>query len=122
MPQERKLTVQPPPPGIVWIEDYRDDDGNVVTPGIASRLGISHSTYRKWRMRDQGPVTFMIGKKVAARIEDVETYLAGLHQAAVEAAESAAATAAHDMRPPETRHHHRNARKRTAGSPVKSAA
>ncbi|MFE3657210.1 hypothetical protein [Streptomyces sp. NPDC059165] len=122
MPHERKLTVQPPPEGTVWIEDYRDDDGNVVTPGIATRLGISNSTYRKWRMRSQGPVTFLIGKKVAARIQDVEAYIASLHQAAVEAAQSASVAAAHDMRPPEPRRHHRAARKHSTGSPVKSAA
>ncbi|MGW8953041.1 hypothetical protein [Streptomyces sp. NPDC055709] len=107
MTQTTKRTVQPPPDGFVWIEDYRSEDGTVVTPGIASRLGISVSTYKKWRMRDEGPVTFFIGKKAAARIEDVEAYLTGLHKAAVEAARSASATAAHDMRPPELLAPHR---------------
>ncbi|SDN19110.1 helix-turn-helix transcriptional regulator [Streptomyces wuyuanensis] len=116
MPQNRKLTVQPPPDGIVWIEDYRSEDGTAVIPGIASRLGISVSTYKKWRMRGEGPVTFFIGKKAAARIEDVEAYLAGLHQAAVLAARESAATAAHDMRPPEARHHHRAGRRPAAAA------
>lgn len=116
MPHERKLSIQPPPDGTVWIEDYRDDDGNVITPGIATRLGITVSTYKKWRMRNQGPVTFFIGKKAAARIEDVEDYIAGLHRAAVEAAKSAAAQAAHDMRPPEARSHHR--KHQTDRSPI----
>lgn len=102
MTKTRKIKVQPPPPGIVWIEDFTSDDG-VHIPGIATRLGISHSTYRKWRMRGEGPVTFLIGKKVAARIQDVEAYLAGLHRAAVEEAQAVAAEAAHDSRPAEIR-------------------
>lgn len=99
----KKVKVQPPPPGIVWIEDYKSEDGSVHIPGIATRLGISHSTYRKWRMRKQGPTTFPIGKKIAARIQDVEAYLASLHQAAVEEAEAVAEEAAHDSRPAELR-------------------
>lgn len=90
MPTNRELRVQPPPDGIVWIEDYKDPDTDeVLITGIATRLGISHSTYRKWRMRKQGPTTFVIGKKVAARIDAIEAYLAGLHQAAIEEAEAA---------------------------------
>lgn len=104
MTQTRKLKVQPPPDGIVWIEDYESEDGSIV-PGIARRLGLSPSTYRKWRMRDKGPTTFHIGKKVAARVEAIEAYLAGLEQAAVEAAQAVAEQAAHDMRPPEVRTH-----------------
>lgn len=121
MDENRKIKVQPPPDGIVWIEDYRSEDGSVLIPGIATRLGISHSTYRKWRMRDQGPVTFPIGKKVAARIDAIEAYLAGLHQAAIEEARAASEQAAHDSRPAEIR----TTRKHSATVPAqrtKSAA
>lgn len=100
----RKIKVQPPPDGIVWIEDYTSEDGSVLIPGIASRLGISHSTYRKWRMRGEGPASFVLGKKVAARIEAIEAYLASLEQAALDAAQVAAERAAHDVRPAELRH------------------
>ncbi|MER5461600.1 hypothetical protein ABT010_13120 [Streptomyces sp. NPDC002668] len=103
MTTTRKIKVQPPPDGIVWIEDYTSEDGSVHIPGIATRLGISHSTYRKWRMRNEGPASFYIGKKVAARIADVAAYLAGLHRAAVEEAQAVAAEAAHDSRPAELR-------------------
>ncbi|WP_037852958.1 helix-turn-helix transcriptional regulator [Streptomyces sp. NRRL S-1824] len=102
MEGNRKLTIQPPPPGIVWIEDYRNDDGSVVL-GIASRLGISPSTYRKWRMRDEGPDSFLIGKKVAARITAIEAWLQGLEQAATEERAASRASTAHDMRPAEPR-------------------
>ena len=103
MSETRKLRIQPPPNGFVWIEDYRADDGSAVLPGIARRLGISSSTYRKWRMRGEGPPTVVIGKKVAARIESIENYLRGLERLAqmVNAAEAEAS--AHDMRPAESR-------------------
>lgn len=103
MTKHRKRKVQPPPPGIVWARDYRSEDGKVFIAGIATRLGISYETYRKWRMRDQGPVTFPLGQKVAARIEDVEAYLASLHRAAVEEAQAAREEAEHDSRPAEIR-------------------
>lgn len=75
---------QKPPPGLVFIEDYTADDGTVI-PGIASRLGISPSTYRKWRMAGIGPETFRVGKRVVARVEAVEDYLTDLERAAHEA-------------------------------------
>jgi 3-methyladenine DNA glycosylase Mpg len=100
----RKRKVQPPPNGFVWAQDYCSEDGSVVIPGIATRLGISHSTYRKWRMRDQGPATVIVGKKVAARIEAIEAYLAGLEQAALDAAQAESEAAEHDSRPAELRH------------------
>lgn len=102
MSTTRKLRIQPPPAGFVWIEDYRREDGTVL-PGIAARLGISPSTYRKWRMRDEGPPTVVLGKKVAARIEAIEQYLVDLEQAAIEEAQRATEQAAHDMRPVELR-------------------
>ncbi|MDQ0842465.1 hypothetical protein [Streptomyces sp. V1I6] len=102
MPTTRKLRIQPPPAGFVWIEDYHREDGTVLA-GIATRLGITPSTYKKWRMRDQGPPTVVLGKKVAARIEAIEQYLTGLEQAAIEEAQRATEQAAHDMRPAELR-------------------
>lgn len=107
MDGNRKLTVQAPPPGIVWIEDYRSDDG-VVIPGIASRLGISPSTYRKWRMRDEGPDSFLIGKKVAARITAIEAWLHQLEQAATEERAATRAEIEREMRPAENRQHRSN--------------
>ena len=72
---------QKPPPGFIYIEDYVDDDGSVL-PGIASRLGISVSTYRKWRMAGLGPDTIRPRKRVMAREDAVERYLSGLEQSA----------------------------------------
>lgn len=103
MPTTRKLRIQPPPAGCAWIEDYRSEDGSVFIPGIASRLSITPSTYRKWRMRGDGPPTFFLAKKVAARIEAIEQYLADLEQSAIEEAQRATRQAAHDMRPAELR-------------------
>lgn len=104
--ENRKLAVLPPPPGIVWIEDYRDPNtGEVVTAGIASRIGISPSTYRKWRMRGEGPRTFNLGKKVAARISAIEEWLNGLDEAAGRQMEADQATAERDGRPAEPRIH-----------------
>jgi hypothetical protein len=65
---------QKPPPGFCFAQDSVDAEGNVV-PGIATRLGITYSTYRKWRMAGKGPQTVRIGKCNAARIATVEDYL-----------------------------------------------
>ncbi|MFJ2630931.1 helix-turn-helix transcriptional regulator [Streptomyces sp. NPDC087422] len=90
---------QKPPPGFVFIEDYEDEDGNV-TPGVASRLGISVSTYKKWRLAKKGPKTFRHGKRVMARESVVDAWLAGLGESDGDTADEAAA---HDARPPEPR-------------------
>lgn len=87
---------QKPPPGFCFIEDTTGDDGNTVL-GIATRLGITPSTYRKWRMARKGPATIPLGKRIAARITAVEDYLAGLEQAASESAEN------YESRPAEPR-------------------
>lgn len=71
----------PPPPGLVYIDDYEHPDGTV-TLGIASRLGITPSTYRKWRMDGRGPATFPLGKRVVARIEAVDVWISLMEQAA----------------------------------------
>lgn len=63
-----------PPPGLIYIKDT--DAG----PGIASRLGISPSTYRKWRMKKRGPSSFVLGGRVVARVEAVAEYLEELEQ------------------------------------------
>ncbi|MGW2594840.1 helix-turn-helix transcriptional regulator [Streptomyces sp. NPDC001515] len=103
MDENRKLAVQPPPSGFVWIEDYRTGDGSVHIPGIASRLGISPSTYRKWRMRDEGPDTVRIGKKIAARITAIEDWLRSLERAATQERAASRAVIEHSMRPAEPR-------------------
>jgi transposase-like protein len=95
----RKRAQQKPPPGIVWIDDYKDPETGDITPGIASRLGVTPSTFRKWRMADKGPKSFLLGKPVAAFIEDIDAWIAEQggreHEAAVEARA--------EGRPPETR-------------------
>lgn len=68
---------QKPPPGFVFIEDSTNERGQVV-PGIATRLGISVSLYRKWRMAGKGPETFRLGKRVIARVDAVDAYLNSL--------------------------------------------
>lgn len=58
-----------PPPGLVYIRDTS------AGPGIASRLGITSSTYRKWRMRGEGPETFRIGRRIVARIGAIDAWI-----------------------------------------------
>ena len=67
-----------PPPGLLYIDDSPDG-----TPGIASRLGITPGTYRKWRMAGKGPQSFILSKKVVARVEVVDAYITELEQAAM---------------------------------------
>lgn len=88
------MTHQKPPKGFVFIQDYTDENGNVVE-GIASRLGISPSTYKKWRMRGQGPNTTKIGKKVAAHEDALTSYFNEMHRSAMRPSQ--------DSRPPEAR-------------------
>ncbi len=86
------------PPGFLFLDDYTDEDGTV-TPGVASRLGISVSTYKKWRLAGKGPAMFRHGKRLVARVEVVEAYLAGIGQDAGAPDEAAE----HDARPAEAR-------------------
>jgi hypothetical protein len=71
-----RKTHQKPPPGLIFMEDYTDENGNVLVPGIATRLGISVSTYKKWRMAGAGPMTTKHGKRVVARVDVVDAYVA----------------------------------------------
>ncbi|MGW1813321.1 helix-turn-helix transcriptional regulator [Streptomyces sp. NPDC002125] len=50
-------------------------------PGIASRLGITPGTLRKWRMKGHGPATFKIGGRVVAHEHAVAEYIAMLERA-----------------------------------------
>lgn len=84
---------QKPPNGFVYIEDYTDETGKVIVPGIATRLGISASTYRKWRMAGKGPLTVKPGKKVMASEKAIDAYFERL--------ERDAGQSSHEMRPPE---------------------
>lgn len=93
METKRQQKQQKPPPGIVFIEDTRDDEGNVVLPGIATRVGVTPSTYRKWRMAGKGPLTFPLGKRVAALVKDVDAWLVEQYRVGIEPSE--------DERPPE---------------------
>ncbi|MFC8156342.1 helix-turn-helix transcriptional regulator [Streptomyces cinereoruber] len=43
-------------------------------PGIASRLGVTPGTIRKWRSAGRGPATFRIGGRIVAHIKDIEAY------------------------------------------------
>ncbi|MFJ4845981.1 hypothetical protein [Streptomyces sp. NPDC088733] len=67
------MTHQKPPPGYVFVEDFEADDGTV-TAGIATRLGISASAYKKWRMAGKGPLYRKHGKRIIARPEWVEEW------------------------------------------------
>lgn len=86
---------QKPPTGFAFIEDYVDEDGNVIVPGIATRLCISPSTYRKWRMAGKGPLTVKLGKKVMASERAITAYFERL--------EREAGQSSHEMRPPEAK-------------------
>ncbi|MFF9559234.1 helix-turn-helix transcriptional regulator [Streptomyces albus] len=88
------MKTTPPPPGLVYAKDSEGKDGERIL-GIASRLGISYSTYLKWRMTGKGPATFKLGKNIAAREEAVEAYIAEQERAAQEPSI--------DARPPEPR-------------------
>lgn len=83
MTPTRKRAAQKPPEGIVFAEDYESDDGTVI-PGIASRVGITYGTWRKWRMAGKGPDAFLLGKRVAARIEVIEAWIREQERAALE--------------------------------------
>lgn len=96
----RKLAQQKPPPGIVWIEDYTDPDTGATTVGIATRVGVTASTYRKWRMQSKGPRTFMLGKRVAAYITEIDAWITTQANVQLQSIE-------HEMRPPEPRITHR---------------
>lgn len=87
---------QKPPPGFCFAQDSTDDEGNVI-PGIATRLGITYSTYRKWRMAGKGPATLRIGKRTVARIAAVSDYLNSLEEDAGQVTES------YESRPAEPR-------------------
>lgn len=104
----RQYSHQKLPPGFLFLDDYTDADGTV-TPGVASRLGISVSTYKKWRLAGKGPAMFRHGKRLVARVEVVDAYLAELGQDAGAPDESAE----HDARPPESRIGHRRTATKT---------
>ncbi|KIZ16905.1 hypothetical protein [Streptomyces natalensis] len=87
-----------PPDGFVFIDDSPNG------PGIASRLGITPGTYRKWRMAGKGPETFFLGKHVCARIESVDAYIRDLELQAQQPSQ--------DSRPPEARRPKRSAARR----------
>lgn len=84
---------QKPPPGFCFIEDAADEDGNVIA-GIATRLGITTSTYRKWRMAGKGPASVLHGKRVMARITAIDDYLGRIEEVVHDN---------HESRPPERR-------------------
>ncbi|MFJ9889844.1 helix-turn-helix transcriptional regulator [Streptomyces sp. NPDC091287] len=64
-----------PPPGLIYIGDSASG------PGIASRLGITPGTVRKWRSAGRGPQTFKVGGRVVAREHVVTEYIAALERA-----------------------------------------
>jgi len=92
-----------PPDGFAFIKDSPKG------PGIASRLGISAETYRKWRMAGKGPETFILGNNVCARIETVDAYLRELELRAQQPSQ--------DSRPPEARRPKRSTPRRPQKSP-----
>ncbi|MCD9194258.1 helix-turn-helix transcriptional regulator [Streptomyces albireticuli] len=78
-----------PPEGLLYIQDTK------AGPGIATRLGITPATYRKWRMRKEGPESFRLGKRVVARVEAIDEYIAKQEERAKQAKP--------EMRPAEAR-------------------
>lgn len=89
-------THQKPPPGLVFNDDYKDPETGTVIPGIASLLGITPSTFRKWRLAGKGPVTFIHGKKIAARKAAIDEYFVRLEREAEQGP-------SYEMRDPEPR-------------------
>lgn len=63
-----------PPAGLIYIADTPSG------PGIASRLGITPGTFRKWRMTGRGPASFKIGGRVVAREDAVAEYITAQEQ------------------------------------------
>lgn len=59
-----------PPPGLIYIADTASG------LGIASRLGITPGTFRKWRITGRGPESFKIGGRVVAHERAVAEYIA----------------------------------------------
>ncbi|MFF6836003.1 hypothetical protein ACFY84_29860 [Streptomyces sp. NPDC012438] len=57
-----------PPPGLIYVRD------TPAGPGIASRLGVTPGTVRKWRCADRGPRTYRLGGLIVAHITDIEQY------------------------------------------------
>jgi len=100
--EKAKLSIPAPPEGFVWAQDYETADGRIIL-GIASRLGITYHTYRKWRMRGETPPTVLIGKRMAARIEWVEQFNAKREQEALDAFNATAKDIEYSMRPAESR-------------------
>ncbi|MFG2328311.1 hypothetical protein ACGFMM_01660 [Streptomyces sp. NPDC048604] len=102
MSENRKRSTPPPPEGFVWAQDYRDDDGRIVK-GTASRLGISYSTYRKWRMRGEGPPAMRIGTRLATRITWIDHFHEQRESEALSSFDAAVQAIEHSMRPAESR-------------------
>ena len=102
MSEKAKLSVPAPPEGFVWAQDYETPDGRIV-PGIASRLGITYHTYRKWRMRNETPPAVLIGKRLASRIEWIDQFNAKREKEALDAYNAGNANAEYAMRPAESR-------------------
>ncbi|TXS14015.1 hypothetical protein EAO70_20750 [Streptomyces sp. adm13(2018)] len=102
MSEKAKLSIPAPPEGFVWAQDYETADGRIIL-GIASRLGITYHTYRKWRMRGETPPTVRIGKRLAARIEWVDQFAAKREQEAIDAFNAAVQDVEYSMRPAESR-------------------
>lgn len=102
MSEKAKLSVPAPPEGYVWAQDHRAADGRIV-PGIASRLGITYHTYRKWRMRGETPPAVLIGKRLASRIEWIDQFNAKREKKALDAYNAGVADDEYSMRPAESR-------------------
>ncbi|MFI9174861.1 helix-turn-helix domain-containing protein [Streptomyces lincolnensis] len=75
----------PPPRGCLWIEEAAD------------RVGVTVATLRNWRHLGKGPMSFMIARRIVYRITDLDAFVEGLYQAALNPPPNP------DMRPPEPR-------------------
>ncbi|MFF4519442.1 helix-turn-helix transcriptional regulator [Streptomyces mirabilis] len=82
----RRPNRQPPPPrGCVWIREAAD------------RVGVTRATLYKWRSLGKGPKSFTVGRRAVYRIADLDAYIEGLYQAAMNPEPIP------EMRPPEPR-------------------
>ena len=76
-----------PPKGCLWLEE------------AATHVGVEPNTLRKWRVLEKGPISFKVGRFVTYKIADLDAYLEGQYQAAIEPSPERA----HDSRPAEPR-------------------
>lgn len=56
-------------------EGCENVDEFLTTGQVADRLGIAEGTLRYWRSRDEGPLSFKMGRRVCYRAADIQEWL-----------------------------------------------